>query len=163
MLPTASKRKADKKIEEEEKTKEESKQEGADQSEQASPVDQSKEGTSIDQSKEGTSVDETDFSVPSEATPTTAEATLTIEDITTSVVTPTGDSKEEEEESPIVKASKRPQDMDSNIGFNERNFSTCYMDSILGLLTAVLPKEFNVRTCIVGVVNIVVGVVSRVS
>ncbi|XP_064406559.1 zinc finger ZZ-type and EF-hand domain-containing protein 1-like isoform X2 [Halichondria panicea] len=144
----ASKRKADKKIEEEEKTKEESKQEGADQSEQASPVDQSKEGTSIDQSKEGTSVDETDFSVPSEATPTTAEATLTIEDITTSVVTPTGDSKEEEEESPIVKASKRPQDMDSNIGFNERNFSTCYMDSILGLLTAVLPKEFNLSAWI---------------
>ncbi len=151
MLSAAAKRRVDKKLEEEEeeeKTKKESKQEGADKSEHASPVDQSEEGTSVDESKEGTSVDETDFSVPPLA-PTTKDTTPTTEDATpgTSIVTPTGGSKEEEEEGPIVKASKRPQDMDSHIGFNERNFSSCYMESILGLLTAVLPSEFNVRTC----------------
>ena len=102
--------------------------------------DEAKEKATIDQSEQ-TSESVTVTTEEADTTLVVSETPLSHTD-----ATPTsGDKqKEEEEEDPIVTASKKPQEMDSNIGFLEKSFSSSYIDNILGLLAAVLPQELTV-------------------
>lgn len=108
------------------------------------------------QSKLDIKPDETKEKTATDQSEQTDSATMTTEEAATAPVvnetppshietTPTSEDKQnEEEEDAVVIASRKPREMDSNIGFPEKAFSTSYIDNILGLLTAVLPQELTV-------------------